>query len=96
MRDHPIPAMSNGPRPARIKRSIAELETLAAFLADKLQRPWETAVLPLADRRLYKEALLTISVLLPKLQAVRRAHEVTPRCECPDAGTVMNSRPAFP
>lgn len=77
--------MSNN-SPARIDRSIAELETLAAFLADEVQRPWQTTALPLVDRRLYKEALLTISVLLPKLQAVRRAHVVpperqTPRCQ---------------
>ena len=59
--------------PALIDRSIAQLESLAAFLADEVQRPWTAAVLPLAERRLCKEALLTISVLLPKLQAVRRA-----------------------
>lgn len=69
--------------PARIDRSIAELETLAAFLADEVQRPWETAMLPLVDRRLYKEALLTISVLLPKLQAVRRARVVPPERQTP-------------
>jgi len=77
--------MSND-SPVRIERSIAELETLAAFLADEVQKPWETAVLPLADRRLYKEALLTISVLLPKLRAVRRVHVApselqSPRCQ---------------
>lgn len=74
--------MSND-SPAHIDRSIVELETLAAFLANEVQRPWETAVLPLADRRLYKEALLTISVLLPKLQAVRRAHVAPSELQAP-------------
>jgi hypothetical protein len=60
--------------PALIDRSIAQLESLAAFLADEVQQPWTTAVLPLPERRLCKEALLTISVLLPKLRAVRRVH----------------------
>jgi hypothetical protein len=60
--------------PVLIDRSIAQLESLAAFLADEVQRPWTTTVLPLGERRLCKEALLTISVLLPKLRAVRRAH----------------------
>lgn len=60
--------------PAVIDRSIAQLESLAAFLADEIQQPWtKTTVLPLTERRLWKEALLTISVLLPKLQAVQRA-----------------------
>lgn len=68
----PSPTMANE-SPALIDRSIAQLESLAAFLADEVQRPWTTAVLPLPERRLCKEALLTISVLLPKLHAVRRA-----------------------
>ena len=59
--------------PAVIDRSIAQLETLAAFLADEIQQPWTTTVLPLSERRLCKEALLTVSVLLPKLHAVQRA-----------------------
>jgi hypothetical protein len=59
--------------PAVIDRSIAQLERLAAFLADEIQQPWTTTVLPLSERRLCKEALLTISVLLPKLHAVQRA-----------------------
>jgi hypothetical protein len=72
--------------PALIDRSIAQLESLAAFLADEIQQPWTTTVLPLGERRLCKEALLTISVLLPKLRAVQRAH-VSPgdrqRSSCP-------------
>jgi hypothetical protein len=71
--------------PALIDRSIAQLESLATFLADEVQRPWTTAVLPLSERRLCKEALLTISVLLPKLLAVRRTRltssdEQPPNC----------------
>ena len=68
-----LPLMSNE-YPALIDRSIAQLESLAAFLADEVQRPWTSAVFPVTERRLCKEALLTISVLLPKLQAVRSAH----------------------
>ena len=76
--------MSNG-SPALIDRSIAQLESLAAFLTDEVQQPWTTTVLPLSERRLCKEALLTISVLLPKLRAVQRAHvspedRQAPRC----------------
>jgi hypothetical protein len=63
--------------PAVIDRSIAQLERLAAFLTDEIQQPWTTTVLPLSERRLCKEALLTISVLLPKLHAVQRA-QVSP------------------
>jgi hypothetical protein len=66
--------MSNG-SPALIDRSIAQLESLATFLTDEVQQPWTTTVLPLSQRLLCKEALLTISVLLPKLRAVRRAHD---------------------
>lgn len=78
--------MSN-PSPAVIDRSIAQLESLAAFLADEIQQPWTTtAVLPLSQRRLCKEALLGISVLLPKLHAVQRAQVRTverPTSFCP-------------
>lgn len=74
---HPVsafPSIMSNESPALIDRSIAHLERLAAFLADEIQQPWTTTTaLPLSDRRLCKEALLTISVLLPKLQAVRRA-----------------------
>lgn len=65
--------------PAVIDRSIVQLESLASFLAEEIQQPWTTTVLPLAQRRLCKEALLTISVLLPKLQAVQRAQSVSPQ-----------------
>jgi len=80
----PPAAMPYG-SPALIDRSIAQLESLQAFLADEMQQPWTTTLLPLSERRLCKEALLTISVLLPKLRAVQRAHVSTasrqpPRC----------------
>lgn len=64
--------------PVLIGESIVQLENLAAVLADEIQQPWTTAVLPLAQRRLRKEALLTISVLLPKLHAVQRAQALPP------------------
>jgi len=72
-----LAAMSNE-SPALIERSIADLERLATFLADELQQPWTTTLLPLSERRLCKEALFTVSVLLPKLRAVRRAHTSPP------------------
>jgi hypothetical protein len=50
--------MSNG-SPVLIDRSIAQLESLAAFLTDEVQQPWTTTLLPLPERRLCKEALLT-------------------------------------
>lgn len=74
--------MSND-SPALIGRSIAQLESLASFLADEVQRPWTTIELPLSERRLCKETLLTISVLLPKLRAVRRAQERPPASDRP-------------
>lgn len=58
---------------ALIERSIVQLESLATYLANEVQRPRPATVPPYADRRLCKEVLLTISVLLPKLHAVRQA-----------------------
>jgi len=69
-----LPAVMSNGSPALIDRSIDQLESLAAFLTDEVEQPWTTALLPLSERRLCKEALLTISVLLPKLRAVRKAH----------------------
>lgn len=66
------PAMTNR-SPVLIDRSITQLESLAAFLTEEVQQPWTTALLPTSERHLCKEALLTISVLLPKLRSVRRA-----------------------
>jgi hypothetical protein len=84
----PAAVMSNG-SPILIDRSIAELESLATFLADEVQQSWTAALLPSSERRLCKEALLTISVLLPKLRAVRRAkvsaaEPQPPRCRSCD------------
>lgn len=80
--------MSNG-SPPLIDRSIAQLESLAAFLTDEIQQPWTTTVLPVSERRLCKETLLTISVPLPKLRAVRRPHaspadQMPPKCQSCD------------
>jgi hypothetical protein len=54
--------------------SIAQLRTLAAFLAEEMgeygQKP-EAAANPSLEARACKEILLTISVLIPKLQAAR-------------------------
>ena len=51
--------------------SIAQLRTLAAFLAEEMadfrERPEPTSL----EARACKEILLTISVLIPKLQAAR-------------------------
>lgn len=51
--------------------SIAQLQTLASFLAEEMgsARERETAVSP--ETRACKEILLTLSVLIPKLQAAR-------------------------
>jgi hypothetical protein len=51
--------------------SIANLRTLAAFLADELGNCGHTSPVPSAEARACQEALLTISVLIPKLQAAR-------------------------
>jgi hypothetical protein len=66
---------SGPPHPsALIQASIEQLEALSAFLADDvLAARCEPARLP-PEKRLSKEALLTISVLLPKLRAARRVH----------------------
>lgn len=71
--------------PSLIERSIAQLESLAAFLTDEVQQPWTTTLLPVSERRLCKEALITISVLLPKLRAVQSAQvcpadRLPPKC----------------
>jgi hypothetical protein len=51
--------------------SIAQLQTLAAFLAEEMgiARERENAASP--ETRACKEILLTLSVLIPKLQAAR-------------------------
>lgn len=56
-------AMSYG-SPALIDRSIAQLDSLAAFLTDEIQQPWTTTLLPLSEQRPCKEVLLTIRYAL--------------------------------
>jgi len=60
-----------------IDRSIEDLKALSAYLAGQIpSNSRSVASLP-HEVRLSKEALLTISVLLPKLRAVRE-REHTP------------------
>ena len=52
-----------------IDRTIEHLETLTEVLADEVDERLLSELKP--EGKLCKEALLTISVLLPKLKAVR-------------------------
>jgi hypothetical protein len=57
-----------------IRESIERLEQLSDFLASEVRaNPTMSASLP-PEKRISKETLLTISVLLPKLHEVRDAH----------------------
>ena len=64
--------------------SIANLRTLAAFFADELGNCGRASPVPSPEARACQEALLTISVLIPKLQAARYvvadAAVAAPRC----------------
>ncbi len=51
--------------------SIAQLRTLAAFLAEEMGEYREKQDIGNLEARACKEILLTISVLIPKLQAAR-------------------------
>ena len=51
--------------------SIANLRALAAFFADEIGQCAESSQPPSPEARACKETLLTISVLIPKLQAAR-------------------------
>jgi hypothetical protein len=51
--------------------SIAQLQTLAAFLAEEMGEYRQRTVVATPETRACKEILLTISVLIPKLQAAR-------------------------
>jgi hypothetical protein len=69
--------------------SIANLRTLAAFFADELGNCGQRTPVPTPEARACQEALLTISVLIPKLQAARYvvadAGVAAPRCSsCED------------
>jgi hypothetical protein len=51
--------------------SIAQLQTLASFLAEEMGEYRQMAVVATPEARACKEILMTISVLIPKLQAAR-------------------------
>jgi hypothetical protein len=51
--------------------SIAQLQTLASFLAEEMGEYRQMTVAVTPEARACKEILLTISVLIPKLQAAR-------------------------
>ena len=51
--------------------SIAQLQTLASFLAEEMGEHRARSVNATPEARACKEILLTISVLIPKLQAAR-------------------------
>ena len=56
---------------ALLERSIGELEILAASLAHEMGTACDARGAVTAEARVCKELLLSISVLLPKLQAAR-------------------------
>lgn len=51
--------------------SIAQLQTLASFLAEEMGEFRQKSVVATPEARACKEILMTISVLIPKLQAAR-------------------------
>jgi hypothetical protein len=51
--------------------SIAQLQTLASFLAEEMGEFRQKAVVATPEARACKEILMTISMLIPKLQAAR-------------------------
>jgi hypothetical protein len=51
--------------------SIAQLQTLASFLAEEMGEYRQKTVATTPEARACKEILMTISVLIPKLQAAR-------------------------
>jgi hypothetical protein len=65
--------------------SIANLRRLAAFFADELGNCGQASPVPSPETRACQEALLTISVLIPKLQAARYivADAAPPARRCP-------------
>jgi hypothetical protein len=69
--------------------SIAQLQTLASFLAEEMGEYRQMSVVATPEARACKEILMTITVLIPKLQAARYVvvdENVRPgRCvECED------------
>jgi hypothetical protein len=63
-------AMSLTPR-VLLDTSIAQLRTLASFLAEEMGEYRHKSEAANLEARACKEILLTISVLIPKLQAAR-------------------------
>jgi hypothetical protein len=63
-------AMTTTPR-VLLDTSIAQLQTLAGFLADEIGEYRQRSAVATPEARACKEILLTISVLIPKLQAAR-------------------------
>ncbi len=51
--------------------SVAQLQTLASFLAEEMGEYGGMSVVATPEARACKEILMTLSVLIPKLQAVR-------------------------
>jgi hypothetical protein len=62
--------MNTSPR-LLLDTSIAQLQTLASFLAEEMGEYRQRAVVATPEARACKEILMTISVLIPKLQAAR-------------------------
>jgi hypothetical protein len=62
--------MTSVPR-VLLETSIANLRTLATLFADELGNCGRTSTVPSPEARACQEALMTISVLIPKLQAAR-------------------------
>ena len=58
-----------------LESSIAQLETLAAVMAEELGSARAVTESATPEARACKEILLTVSVLIPKLQAAR--HRLT-------------------
>jgi hypothetical protein len=75
--------MTSAPR-VLLDTSIANLRTLAAYFADELGNCGLRREIQTPEARACREALLTISVLIPKLQAARYvvadAAGPAPRC----------------
>ena len=62
--------MNTSPR-LLLDTSIAQLQTLASFLAEEMGEFRQKTVVATPEARACKEILMTISVLIPKLQAAR-------------------------
>jgi hypothetical protein len=58
-----------------IDQTIDDLQSLSAYLEDEAGGRLADPARLTPQARMYKEALLTISVLIPKLRAARLSHE---------------------